>query len=539
MSDASTSWQNLVEEMVRELETGLPANVKTVAFWKLTNNTHTPLDVNLLQEDLEIMLVRNSRFNVVNQRAMEGISTGLGQNLAGNSFQNLSGSGRSIPRIDAIIYGEVVDAGGNYADIDNRDYFTTVILKAVDPVNYTIIWARKITGYNQDNIRQTIGVLPHETTSSAAEGFALKLAEFLQNSPTIRQKRIRRMIIGDLENASKKRLNMQLLKQELMLTIVNRTRFSLVDPISPDFVQQDSRFRNIKKTDQLQADAIVYGRIRQVSSGQITAIIRINQLSTNLDIAAEIIQGHSQNAEMQLVNLLRNANPSHINSHPAGAEVFLDGNSIGHTPLDYRLGNGHRELTFKYPFYHDTTLTLDIAFGQAQELDIHLSPIPVFLNLASTPPGAKVTIDGNTVLQSTPLKNYSTTRGAHLLILEHPEHQTWKDSVYFDQDIVTLNITLRPPAGTLLVRSGIIDSAQVYLNRVPQKKKTPALIPDLPPGEYEVQTTKGRYLSQPRTVRIFNNRVTEVDVPINFSLKQKTPLGAALRSTVLPGLAIL
>lgn len=82
-------------------------------------------------------------------------------------------------------------------------------------------------------------------------------------------------------------------------------------------------------------------------------------------------------------------------STPAGAEVFVDEQSAGRTPLTAEILEGSRTLRVQLNGYKPHQQSLQVTAGQAQTLpDIILSPADAVLVLDSRPAGASVTLDG-------------------------------------------------------------------------------------------------------------------------------------------------
>jgi len=63
-----------------------------------------------------------------------------------------------------------------------------------------------------------------------------------------------------------------------------------------------------------------------------------------------------------------------INSEPYGAEVFMDGNKMGETPLFIQLPEQEsKQLRFAYEGYQDTTVTLGV--DETRFLNVELTPV--------------------------------------------------------------------------------------------------------------------------------------------------------------------
>ena len=84
-----------------------------------------------------------------------------------------------------------------------------------------------------------------------------------------------------------------------------------------------------------------------------------------------------------------------ITSRPQGAEVSVDGLSVGRTPLTTDILQGGREIRLVLDGFKPFLLRQEIRAGQAIDLAaIELEPVDGRLSLVTSPAGATVTIDG-------------------------------------------------------------------------------------------------------------------------------------------------
>ena len=84
-----------------------------------------------------------------------------------------------------------------------------------------------------------------------------------------------------------------------------------------------------------------------------------------------------------------------ILSQPAGAEVLVDGESIGQTPLQTEILQGQHELLLKKQGFKPVTFKQSVAAGADVTLeDVQLQPVDGQLYLSSSPAGASVLLDG-------------------------------------------------------------------------------------------------------------------------------------------------
>jgi len=102
-----------------------------------------------------------------------------------------------------------------------------------------------------------------------------------------------------------------------------------------------------------------------------------------------------------------------VNSNPSGAEVYIDGEKAGTTPLrNYTILEGIHEVVIKKAGYAERTYAVSIRYGEFKVLNVTLAPETGKLTVKSTPIGAEVYIDGKKA-GATPLENYTVTAGTH------------------------------------------------------------------------------------------------------------------------------
>ena len=118
-----------------------------------------------------------------------------------------------------------------------------------------------------------------------------------------------------------------------------------------------------------------------------------------------------------------------IDSLPPGATILVDGEDLGTTPAVLELLAGERQLILQLTDFADWQQTLQIAAGQPLELEtVTLQPAAGVLELASTPSGANVTLDGEFHGQ-TPLSLELTPGKAHRLAVFKPGYRRYTGTV--------------------------------------------------------------------------------------------------------------
>ena len=116
-----------------------------------------------------------------------------------------------------------------------------------------------------------------------------------------------------------------------------------------------------------------------------------------------------------------------VDSNPAGAEVFVDGQSRGMTPITLSLSPGTHALELRRRGA-SREISLDVKAGEQLSQQIDLSNIRAVgtLIVNSQPKGAKVIVDGKE-LGVTPFTRTDMSVGAHKVVLQSREGVITKD----------------------------------------------------------------------------------------------------------------
>jgi hypothetical protein len=109
-----------------------------------------------------------------------------------------------------------------------------------------------------------------------------------------------------------------------------------------------------------------------------------------------------------------------ITSTPSGAEVVVDGMSVGSTPLNLQLATGRHTLELRR---HGSMFAEPLEIGRNRDsnvnIDLNVRP-KGRLKVQSDPPGARVLVDGRDVGVA-PLTVSDITVGSHTVVLESAE----------------------------------------------------------------------------------------------------------------------
>ena len=113
------------------------------------------------------------------------------------------------------------------------------------------------------------------------------------------------------------------------------------------------------------------------------------------------IEGKGKTQEL-IVELVPNWSDISLTTNPAGADVYIDEQLIGITPLSFPSEAGERELKISLSGYRDYIEELVLPVGEQISKSAQLDPLDSTLRLSSSPLAATVTVNGN-YLGETPL----------------------------------------------------------------------------------------------------------------------------------------
>ena len=206
-----------------------------------------------------------------------------------------------------------------------------------------------------------------------------------------------------------------------------------------------------------------------------------------------------------------------VDSNPTGAEVLVDGEAVGTTPLDTEIIQGRRSIEYSLagfkPVHRDTT----VVAGVPMLLDtITLVPNDGSLVLTSRPAGATVTVDG--VFQgSTPLTMVLMSAVNHQIHLNKPGYLTSKKTLSLQADQEQhLEVKLTAEYGVIFASSKPAD-ASLMLDGKPAGRGTQRL--KLTTRRHQLVFSKPGYL--PQTINITPRTDTSQNVEVTLKTEQQ------------------
>jgi len=234
-----------------------------------------------------------------------------------------------------------------------------------------------------------------------------------------------------------------------------------------------------------------------------------------------------------------------VATSPAGADIYVDGRYMAASPNTItNLAPGTHTLRMHKAGYDEYLRTFSITAGQRTMVDYTFTPQSSSfgsIEVASTPAGATLFLDGNYMGQTQPGDYFDLTSlvpGTHTITLRMTGYQEYTQTVYVRGGTVeTINAQLVPvtpgPVADTTGQITVVSSppgANLYLDNV-FKGITPLTISDIPQGSHVVMAQMGGYAEATQTVTVTGGQTTPVALGLieaTATTAAKTPL------TVLP-----
>ncbi len=193
-------------------------------------------------------------------------------------------------------------------------------------------------------------------------------------------------------------------------------------------------------------------------------------------------------------------------SDPPGADVQVDGKSMGRTPASGEYPMGRRMVQVSLAGYGAHTEEVSLDEPREYALDITLQRVSRdgALKIGSDPPGADVFLDGKP-RGVTPFE-LKIQPGEHMVVLKLRDHEEWQQRVRIEENKdYPIRVDLKPiPRESTLAVASVPSKAYVYVDGV-QKGKTPLKL-QLPRDTYKVTVKLKSYQDWETQVEMLESR---------------------------------
>jgi len=192
-----------------------------------------------------------------------------------------------------------------------------------------------------------------------------------------------------------------------------------------------------------------------------------------------------------------------IHTQPDDVEVKINSVNKGSTPLLLTdLPWGQHTVHLSKPGYRDRTVGLSITGRSPIYINETLTTSSATLTVESTPPGARITLNGSS-RGTTPATIEEVPEGTAVLELHMEGYEPFSESLTLAAgQRVQRNAELTPiPAGITIV--SIPEGARIYVNNQYQGR-SPVTLENLPPGDYRIRGELPGHEPLARTVHLEN-----------------------------------
>ena len=205
-----------------------------------------------------------------------------------------------------------------------------------------------------------------------------------------------------------------------------------------------------------------------------------------------------------------------VTSTPAGAEVRVDGQLQGITPIDgVEVSSGRHLLEASHTFYAPIKENIRLSRGDHLTRALEFKKGKGTFEFLSNPRGAWVEVNGKRVPGRTPFK-YESESGAHEIVMGDEERRTSKEVVVLNHgQSKEVNFTLNmDPHGTvtfsLSPRNAKVEFVGADIDYRPKKR--------VPIGEYPVRVSRPGFVSQEFRFKVrYGNNLKKVSLKREYA----------------------
>jgi hypothetical protein len=215
----------------------------------------------------------------------------------------------------------------------------------------------------------------------------------------------------------------------------------------------------------------------------------------------------------------------YVMSNPAGANVYLDGESKGKTPLMIRgTAAGSHAIRMTLSGYADWESAVDAPTGGTRTVSATLKETGTDLNqglsITSNPAGATIHLDGLEKGKTPKILN-NLAPGIHILAMEYPGYTSWKSTIDVPETkikVISVNLTPNPESapGWITVFSNPANASVtldgIYVGRT--SAGSSLNLDTKPPGDYALVLALPGYKPYSTRVTVLPNNVSTVNVTL-------------------------
>lgn len=211
-----------------------------------------------------------------------------------------------------------------------------------------------------------------------------------------------------------------------------------------------------------------------------------------------------------------------ITSQPVGADVYLNDELKGQTPLQLNMELGNYTYSIRLDLYHNYEGAIELSGRTRGDIIAMMKPNFGFIHVITKPEsGAAVFINGMALAQNTPVTSERLRSGVYTVSVNKTMyHPITREITVEDEKTTEVVIDMQPAFGMLYINSSPESGAQVTVNGNPTGKVTPCEIESLPSGEHQISVRKEWFLPASKTITMTDgeNQTLNFEMQPNYAL---------------------
>jgi hypothetical protein len=217
-----------------------------------------------------------------------------------------------------------------------------------------------------------------------------------------------------------------------------------------------------------------------------------------------------------------------VHSKPNKAEVYLDDNYVGTTPMNLdRIDPGQHRIRFVMPGYEDWSERVTVSPSRTSTVSANLAPIPEYgtgsLTIYCNEAGANIYLDGTykgrtSARDLVEIKNIK--QGYYELMVTKEGYQDWVSTVLvISNQTQSISTYLAPviSQGSITVHINV-SGAKIFVNgtyKATTSSSRVVTLEEMKEGLYEITVTNDGYRTWVEEVWVYNGETTDIDVRMN------------------------
>ncbi|PKL58408.1 MAG: S-layer protein, partial [Methanomicrobiales archaeon HGW-Methanomicrobiales-5] len=246
----------------------------------------------------------------------------------------------------------------------------------------------------------------------------------------------------------------------------------------------------------------------------------------------------------------RSTGTVYVKSSPSGANVYVDSNYNGVTPITLTLYPGNHNIVLKQSGYNDWSTTVYVTAGSSQTINPGLTPA-IFgsISIGSAPAGASVFLDSAYKGITNPSGSFTLNNvpsGSPILKLTASGYNDWIETVYVNPNTntyVPVVMTIIGPSPTPVPAAGSINvvstptGAEIYIDNI-FRGYTPTTITEIDPGQHQILLKYTGYTDYSGTVSVASGQTTPLAIGMT-PVPTPTPKSATSPAFLIGGMVAI